>query len=154
MRAELRRILDSYEDFELAFLQKFKLNTYLEDTQSEILHYIRKERGLSSIAIDDLVMQYQAKEFTDNVPRCPRCKSAKIINTDEEFWRTGEQPGFYDEAAALDGLVGKSHYVKKQVCSICDYVLQDLNNQVGFWQRFRRALKEKIKRYVKKRGYE
>ena len=42
----VRKFLTELDDFELAFFAKFKLPTYMKETQSEIKKYIA-ERGLS-----------------------------------------------------------------------------------------------------------
>jgi hypothetical protein len=140
MRQELLQILDTYEDFELAFLWKYKLSAYIEDTQAAILKYIQTKRGLSATALELLITDYTNKAFDDGQERCPRCKSAKITATDEEYWNTNDQ----SPLVLLAGESGKSRSVKKLVCSVCDYIIQDLNNHIGPWRQIKRLLLAKL----------
>jgi hypothetical protein len=140
MRRELLQILDLYENFELAFLWKYKLSTYLEDTQSAILKYIQADRGLSTMALESLIAEYTNKAFDDGMQRCPRCRSAKITAIDEEYWNTSDR-----SELLLPGRVsGRDRHVKKLVCAVCDYVIQDLNNKIGPWYQFKRRLLAKL----------
>lgn len=140
MKNRLTELLDTYEDFELAFLWRYKLRTYLDETQAAIEAYIRQERRLSVADLERLIADHGSGSFEDEAERCPRCKTKKIITTKETFWNTGGQPGFEDEAAALDGFAGRSTAVHKLVCAVCDYVIQDLNNNIGPWERFKRLI--------------
>jgi hypothetical protein len=140
MREELLQILDSYEDFELAFLWKYKLSSYLEDTQSAILKYMQAKRGLSTMELESLIAEYADKAFDDEMERCPRCRSAKITAINEEYWNTSDR----SELLLPDRVSGRDRNVKKLVCAVCDYVIQDLNNDIGPWYQFKRRLLAKL----------
>ncbi len=80
---KIERFLDSLENFELAFLFKYNLDSYLEDSSNKIKRYI-KERGLTNAEIEFLINEYKNKEFNDSKARCSRCHSDKVQITFNE----------------------------------------------------------------------
>lgn len=74
----IENYLDQFEDFELAFFYKYKLNTYLEETQSRIKAFL-KRRNLDETKMERLIAEYSHRSFSDNELRCPRCTSKKLI---------------------------------------------------------------------------
>lgn len=74
----IEEYLSQFEDFELAFFWKYKLDTYMEDTQNEIKAYLR-ERNLDDAKMNTLIEVYSHKSFPESELRCPRCKSEKLI---------------------------------------------------------------------------
>lgn len=79
----IEEYLSQFEDFELAFFWKYKLDTYMEETQNEIQAYLKK-RNLNETKMNALIEDYSHKSFPDNELRCPRCKSEKIITQKEK----------------------------------------------------------------------
>ncbi|TAM98263.1 MAG: hypothetical protein EPN39_09495 [Chitinophagaceae bacterium] len=78
----IEEYLSQFEDFELAFFWKYKLDTYMEGTQNEIKAYLGK-RNLDETKMQNLIEEYSHKTFTDHELRCSRCKSKKIITKEE-----------------------------------------------------------------------
>lgn len=70
--------LSQFEDFELAFFWRYKLDTYMEETQKEIMDYLKK-RSLDEAKMKVLIEEYSQKSFPDHELRCPRCKSKKLV---------------------------------------------------------------------------
>lgn len=83
----IEEYLSQFEDFELAFFWKYKLDTYMEETQNEIKAYFKK-RNLDEGKMNALIEEYSHKSFPDNELRCPRCKSEKIIPEKEKAFNT------------------------------------------------------------------
>jgi hypothetical protein len=124
MTEKLRNILDSYEDFELANLSRYKLNSYMDKTYLEIKNYIQ-ERGLTETKINELIKSAHQITYSDNHVRCPRCKSNKIRSENIEWSNTSSS----DTATILDGLNGGATYRIRQICNICEYYISDPNNE-------------------------
>jgi hypothetical protein len=72
--SRIRTYLQSLKDFELAFLSKYKLHTYMKGTRNKITQEI-EERNLSNSDRDALI---KSVEFNPNNEGCPRCNSSKI----------------------------------------------------------------------------
>ncbi len=106
-----RNFLDECEDFELAFIVKYKINSYLPDTRKKIIDYVQ-ERGLSAEDVEELINNNSWK--TTDINKCPRCGSSKIQKTINPKKNT-------TKAEALDGLMGKETYINSYLCNICDY---------------------------------
>lgn len=124
MTEKLRNILDSYEDFELANLSRYKLNSYMDKTYLDIKNYI-KERGLTETKINELIESANQITYSDNHARCPRCKSNKIRSENIELTNTSSS----DTATILDGLNGSATFRIRQICDICEYYISDPNNE-------------------------
>ena len=123
---KLEEILAEYEDFELAFLFKYKYDTYLDYSKKAILAELAK-RNLTIEKIELFIEKYENQTINDGILRCPRCLSAKIAKDSVEFWNTYGRSGLADDIAALDGLSGKQTYKDKLTCIVCDYVVHDPN---------------------------
>ena len=143
MNSRLKDILDSYEDFELAFLSKYKLHTYMDGTKKSIEKYIA-DHGLTESGIDQLIDQVQSVSFEDDHERCSRCKSRKIRSEKVEWHDTAFKAGYSDEIATLDGLSGKATFKDQVVCDVCGLWIEDPNNQNPdsrtFWQRIKNII--------------
>jgi hypothetical protein len=79
----IEEYLSQFEDFELAFFCKYKLDTYMQETQNKIIAYA-KQRNLNETRMNDLIEEYSHKLFPANEVRCPRCKSEKLITNYRE----------------------------------------------------------------------
>lgn len=129
--SRIEKILEQFEDFELAFLMKYKFDSYLEGSQKAILAEVNK-RQLSKEKIENIVSTIENSSINDEIQhRCPRCKSTKVASDQVEFWNTYNRAGYSDEIAKMDGLAGRQTYKDKLTCMVCDYVIYD-PNQGGF----------------------
>ncbi|WP_428088905.1 hypothetical protein [Candidatus Pollutiaquabacter sp.] len=79
-KEKLIQYLDSLENFELAFLYKYNLDSHLEDTANIIRKYI-EDKGLTDDKREALINEYKIKRHKDNITRCSRCHSAKVQTT-------------------------------------------------------------------------
>ena len=114
---EIEKILDGYTDIELAFLFKYKINSYLPNTKDKIIDYIKK-RGISEESIN--IITKKKKLSIENKQSCPRCGSTKIqvysmpkVNT--------------TNIEALDGLFGKQLIINKLICDVCGFEFNNDN---------------------------
>jgi hypothetical protein len=81
-KRHLKDFLESLEDFELAFLHKYNLESHLKENRTYIQEFIKK-KGLRKGELKRLTRKYWGKQFADGKIRCPRCHSDKIqINSD------------------------------------------------------------------------
>ena len=124
MRKALEDKLDTFEDFELAFLYKYQLPTYLADTQQKIRDYIFLKRNLSQEQIENLINENRNRKFVDDKERCPRCKSDKIRAEKVEVWNTTYG---HPMADALESISQKQKLKDHIICNVCGYVLDDPN---------------------------
>lgn len=118
--------LTELNDYELAYFAKFKRQTYMISRQQEINDYLIT-RKFTEEKINQLISINPAVTLTDNKDRCPRCFSDKLIKESVEKVNTSR-------IEALDILTGKNPYAEKIVCSVCDYVIVDPNNDKGFFR--------------------
>lgn len=138
MSHRLKQILDTYEDFELAFLYKYNLKTYLKETEAFVKNYIQK-RGLTDDKIQQLIDETSKIAIDSNTNKCARCKSSKIINLNEELINTSFDRNSSGYVQALDGAVGRAVFTEKKICSVCGFVIQDFNesnNNLPWYKRF------------------
>lgn len=125
MNSNLKIILDSYEDFELANLSHYKLPTYLEETQGSINKYLQS-RGLTQSKINNLLLNTKEMVFSDGHRRCPRCKSSRLLVDRVEWAHTVGGSG---RIASYDGLFGKATYKNQIVCEVCGFYIADPNKE-------------------------
>ena len=121
--SKLEKVLSTYEDFELAYLVKYKLDSYMKERQEIVFEHI-KSRGLTPDILKSLVSQYDHKELWDNKKRCPRCKSAKLQSR-RVSPKTGKG-GMYDEAA---GLRYEESKVEETICLVCGFMVDNPNGE-------------------------
>lgn len=139
---EIETVLATYEDFELAFMYKYKLDQYLEPTREVIKKYISK-RGLDDFKMEALIEVQKTKVYPDDgVERCPRCKSSKINIDDEPYYNTnvrGGDPILMDAPNPTHegGFSGKLVNVGIKTCDVCGFRLNDPNNEYSksIWNR-------------------
>lgn len=128
--SKVRNFLSELDDYELAYFAKFKLLTYLKNTQSEIKEYLT-ERNLNESKIDRLISENPKSKLNDDNERCTRCYSDKIRKDKVEWTDTAYKSGYADEIAALDGLGGRATYKNEVICNVCGLWLSDPNNEKG-----------------------
>tara|TARA_R100001369_G_scaffold89859_1_gene127977 strand:+ start:1468 stop:1911 length:444 start_codon:yes stop_codon:yes gene_type:complete len=118
--------LNGLDDYELAYFAKFKLHTYMQDTQLEIKRHLRKKE-LTKEKVDKLIAANPKKEAKKGKIRCPRCSSDKIRTEKVEWTNTVNKVGYEDEIASMDGLSGKIIYKNQVICNVCEYWIEDPN---------------------------
>ncbi len=126
--SRVRNFLTELDDYELAYFAKFKLLTYMKDTQSEIKEYL-VERNLNESKIDQLILTNPKSKLNDERERCPRCYSDKIRKDEVEWTNTSGGIGVGDEVAAWDGIGGRATYKEEVICNVCGNWLEDPNQE-------------------------
>ncbi len=124
----VNKFLKELDDYELAYFAKYRLTTYLPETQSKIKEYLAK-KGLTESKIEQLISVNPKRQSKKGKQRCPRCSSDKIRNEKVEWTDTSNRIGFDDEIAALDGLNGEATYKNQVICNVCGFWIKDPNNQ-------------------------
>ena len=120
MSDRLKETLDGYEDFELSFMRKYKLETYVKSTQEKLRSYI-KSRSLNEQKRNALIERWEFVEIDSNTKHCPRCTSRKIQSQQVESYNS--------RASSIDGMAGKATYATKEVCDVCGYWISDPNDE-------------------------
>ena len=119
--SRIKNFLSSLDKYELAFFVKYKLDSYLPDTQKEIKEYVRL-RKLNEWEIEHLITESPKDRYNDNKERCQRCYSDKIRI--EKVESVGG-----NDIEALDGLGGKATYVENEICNVCGLWISDPNEE-------------------------
>ena len=126
--SKISDFLNELDDYELAFFAKFKLSTYMKVTQSKIKEYL-VERNLNESKIERLITENPKSKLEDNLKRCPRCYSDKIRKNKVVWTNTNGGIGLEDEIAIADGIGGKATYKNEVICDVCDFWLEDPNEE-------------------------
>jgi hypothetical protein len=121
------QILEKFEDFEIAFIYKYKYEGYMENSRKAIDTEIRN-RNLDKVKLESLIQEFGNKKNEDGILHCPRCYSTKIAKDPVEYWNTYGRVGISDEIAAYDGIIGKQMLKDRLICIVCDYVINDPNS--------------------------
>lgn len=124
--SRIYKFISQLNDYELAYFAKFKLLTFMNETQSEIKEYLT-ERNMSESKIEKLTSEARRNEFNDDRIRCSRCQSTKIRVEKVEWTNTADE---YD-ISVLDALSGKTTYKDKIICNVCGLLLSNPNNEKG-----------------------
>ena len=109
--------LNEYEDFELAFLLKYKASNYMDSSLKKIVSEL-KNRGIDTTdKIDALIeekLNIQIKEHKERI--CPRCTSTKILSNREQYFSRDQD---------WDGASGKPlKYIEHKNCGVCGWDFQ------------------------------
>lgn len=123
---QLDKILKEYTDTELAFLMIYKYNSYMPESKMLISNEI-DSRGLTDAQLEALRLNLSKESKKDGEFRCPRCYSNKILNERSELWNTRAITGHSISAEALDGMAGRAKVVETLTCMVCDYIINDPN---------------------------
>ena len=121
--SKLEKTLSSYEDFELAYLVKYKLDSYMKERQEIVFEHI-KSRGLTPDKLKSLVSQYDCIALWDSKKRCPRCKSSKLQSR-MVVPKSGNR-GMYDAAANLRFEESK---IEETICLVCGFMVNNPNGE-------------------------
>ena len=124
----------SLEDFELAFLKKYKLKTYLKPTQEKVLREIERRRLLNR-ELEKLILK------TENNPKntgCPRCNSNKIFTEQIEL-TNGASGGGGAKIAFVGAAAANGHSLSskgtKVTCQVCGFVIKDDNEKESSFEK-------------------
>ena len=137
---KVEKILETYEDFELAFLLKFKVNNYLPESKQKIEKEVAN-RKLTDQDLQNLIDKQLNIPFNPDCKKgcCPRCKSNKILKIDKNV-RDIHHRGLLT-ALYLEGKLDSYTHFK---CSICGY---DINpgddNAFSLWESIQAIFKNK-----------
>ena len=121
-------ILSEFNDFELANFAKFKMESYLVETQDVIKEYLIK-RKITEDRIELLIAENIKRKIIDNKERCPKCHSDKLRIEKAEWTKTINQFSGDDEIASIDGFVGKVTYKDEVECNVCGFIIKDPNQK-------------------------
>lgn len=113
--------LDTLSDRELAFFAKFKLHTYIIDTQYEIKKYI-DDRKLYPQAIDKLIKE--KVEIDEKRMCCPRCGSSKLLKSNVKWTEVYSKHDIAKAGNSWNGI-----YKDEIICNVCDFWLEDPNKK-------------------------
>ena len=126
--SRVKKFLTELDDYELAYFAKFKLQTYMKDTQSEIKEFL-SERNLNQSKIDRLILENPKSKLKDIKERCLRCYSDKIRKVKVEWTNTVGGIGIGDEVATWDGIGGQATYKNEVICNVFGNWLEDPNQE-------------------------
>ena len=122
----IEKILSELNDFELANFAKFKMKTYMKETQNEIKEYLN-QRNITEEKIEILIAENLEKRVVDGEERCPKCNSDKLRNEKVEWTHNINRFSGDDEIASIDGFIGTPTYKNEIECNVCGYVISDPN---------------------------
>jgi DNA-directed RNA polymerase subunit RPC12/RpoP len=127
--SKIDEFLSELNETELAYFAKFKLKTYMQETQKEIEKHIEK-KGLSTEKIEILIAENTQQLKSNAKEICPRCGSQNLLKRKVEWTNTIDKPfNGDDEVAALDGLSGKATFKDEISCNVCGFWIEDPNQE-------------------------
>ena len=136
-------IISEFNDFELANFAKFKMGSYMLETQDVIKEYLKK-REITEDRIEILLSENFNRKIIDNKERCPKCYSDKLRIEKVEWTKTIDKFSGDDEIASLDGFDGKVTYKDEVECNVCGFIIKDPNQK----NYKKRTITQKISDYV------
>ncbi|MFT5724963.1 MAG: hypothetical protein ACI9JN_002086 [Bacteroidia bacterium] len=111
--SDLTTKLNEYQDFELAFIVKYKLDTYSDSVVKKLNEEIEL-RNLSKKSLENLIEEKAKNEIKEHQNKiCPRCTSQKIMTTKEEFHGNNKAFGL-DSGSPLT-------YIEVKICGVCGW---------------------------------
>lgn len=133
---KIEEILDAMTVEELSFFVKFKLKTYLPDTQNQIIQYLERNRGLTLFQLNQL-LKTKITEFDGTYIMCQRCGSKKLFAYDVEWEIPVMLLGYEDEFVSLyERSTGDAYKKIKVECLVCGNLVINPNlEQMSFWQK-------------------
>ncbi len=122
------QFLASLDDFELAFLIRYKAASYLQGSQRKIFEEVKK-RELDESSLEQLI---KITEFNPANTGCPRCNSMKSY--EEKYFA-------YRRNRVIDDAINGPTPLFREICSICGYRLRGFEKSqpldfVDFFQLF------------------
>ena len=127
--SKIDEFLSELNEIELAYFAKFKLKTYMQETQKEIQKHI-ENKGLSPEKIEKLIAENTLHLKSNAKEICPRCGSQNLLTRKVEWTNTINKPfNGDDEVAAFDGLSGKATFKDETTCNVCGFWIEDPNQE-------------------------
>ncbi|REE78705.1 hypothetical protein BX611_3036 [Lutibacter oceani] len=126
--SKIEEYLSEFDDYELAYFAKYKLDTYLKNSQENINQILFK-RGLTKSRIKNLIENNPKSKLDDNKERCPRCYSDKIRKDKVEYTNESNGGSLGIAITAYNATNGKVPYKNEVICNVCGFWLKDPNNE-------------------------
>lgn len=120
--------LETLSDHELTYFAKYKVHTYMRESQEEIRNFL-KERNITDEKIKALDSRKGLYAKTNQIKICPRCGSKKRLINNVLWTDNFAKAGLGDDIATMDAFVGRTTHKDEIICNVCDYWLQDPNNR-------------------------
>lgn len=139
--SHVETFLSQLDDNELAYFRKYKLQSYLPETQKEIVDFL-KGRGITESDIEKLIANNPKSKLTEDRQRCPKCYTDKIRKEEIQWIDTANKGDYFDEIASLDGISRKATYKTKIGCNVCGYGIMKPNSYK------RKSLLKKVGLYI------
>ncbi len=108
--------ISSLNKYELAFLYKYKVDTYMFDTQ-EYIKDAMSSKGISKEHVDDLIDEITEKAKENNLGGCPRCHSDKFFYLETVYDNTSQSAAKWDD----NGFSSEMPTETTQECAVCGY---------------------------------
>jgi hypothetical protein len=112
-REEFINLLDKYE---LAFLYKYKIDTYMSDTQDYIKEIMTK-KGVFEEIVDDLIEEKAQKAKELNLGGCQRCHSDKFFYFETIHDNMSREVAMWDDNRYSTEMPTDIN----QECAVCGY---------------------------------
>ena len=115
----IKKTIENYNDIELAFFAKYRLNTYMPETQTIIKNEVKKR----NFDIDKINRIVENIEFNSRIElgknQCPRCFSKRLFPIEEEKFNE-------TKSSAIDPNSYRTDVKKEKVliCQICGFNLK------------------------------
>lgn len=108
--------INSLYAYELAFLYKYKFDTYMKDTQ-EFIRGVMLSNGINENAVDTLIEESNESAQEHNLGGCPRCHSNKFFYFDTDYDNMSRSVAMWDN----ERFSGKMIKETNQECAVCGY---------------------------------
>lgn len=134
----LEEKLSGYEDFELAFMYRYQLSSYMPETQRRVVAYL-VQRGINEKRVDELIRDVSLNTHIEE-DICPRCRTKKI-----EIRKVDLKYNKYPDPLVMRGNhVVEGSYAEEIVCMVCGFWISDPNKEQGIDRKkaFREWLRE------------
>lgn len=139
--SRIRVFLSGFNDHELAFFAKYKLKTYMPESQEEVNAYL-SERSILGVRINELISENPKPELADNEQRCTRCYSNKLRKTRVAWAGTAILPDYEKEKEDADGPQETAAFEIEIVCDVCGLKNEDPDKPK------KQSVGKKIRKYV------
>jgi hypothetical protein len=115
---QINKFLTELDDYELAYFAKYRLPTFIPETQSEIKKYLVK-KGLTDSKVEQLVSVNPKRQSKKGQQRCPRCSSDKIKT--EKVEGTDNDNGI----ESVDKITATNNLNVKTICNVCGFCIPE-----------------------------